>query len=142
MREHISWSAGVWSVFLSLDLAIALSIGVALTDRQLIIAFGILVALTVSLWWATRLSIEVRSQVLYLGRAHIESRYIAEIIELDKEKMRYERGTGLDPRAFLALRFWVPTGVKLVIKDERDPTPYWLFSTRRGSEIRRALAAS
>jgi hypothetical protein len=139
MREHINWSLGLWIALICLDLAVALAIGVALTDSQLAIFFLILLALTIAFAQATRLTIEVRDQVLYLGRAHIEARYIAEVIVLDKDEMRYERGTGLDPRAFLALRFWVPTGIKLVLKDQRDPTPYWLFSTRRSGEIKRAL---
>lgn len=139
MRERINWSLGLWTALICLDLAVALAIGVALTDSQLVIVFSILLALTIAFAQATRLTIEVRDQVLYLGRAHIEARYIAEVIELDKDEMRYERGAGLDPRAFLALRFWVPTGVKLVLKDQRDPTPYWLLSTRRSGEIKRAL---
>lgn len=139
MREHINWSLGLWIALICLDLAVALAIGVALTDSQLAIVFSILLALTIAFAQSTRLTIEVRDQVIYLGRAHIEARYIAEVIELDKDEMRYERGAGLDPRAFLALRFWVPTGIKLVLKDQRDPTPYWLFSTRRSGEIKRAL---
>lgn len=142
MREHINWSVGLWLALISLDLAVALAIGVALTDSQLVVVFLILLLLTIAFAQATRLTIEVRDQVLYLGRAHVEARYIAEIIELNKEEMRYARGAGLDPRAFLALRFWVPTGVKLILKDQRDPTPYWLFSTRRSGEIKRALKIS
>ncbi|NCZ73340.1 MAG: DUF3093 family protein, partial [Actinobacteria bacterium] len=43
------------------------------------------------------------------------------------------------PTAHLALRFWVKTGVKITISDHRDPTPYWLLSSRKSDEIVRAL---
>ena len=142
MRERIFWSPGLWILTLTLDLAIALSIGVALSDQQLLLLLALLIGLTITFWWATRLTINVDEEMLYLGRARIDAQFIADIIELDREQMRYERGPGLDPRAFLALRFWVPTGVKVILKDERDPTPYWLFSTRRANEIKRALKKS
>ena len=142
MRERINWSIGVWSLFLLLDFAIVLAIGVALNDRQLILALALLIALTLAFWRATRLTIEVRGKVLHVGRARIESRYVAEIIKLDKQQMRHERGPGLDPRAFLALRFWVKTGAKLILSDKRDPTPYWLFSTRRAAEIERSRGSN
>lgn len=142
MRERIYWPIWLWSLFLILDFAVAIAIGVALDDRQLLVLFFLLLALTIAFWWVTRLSIEVGDQTISVNRARIQSRYIAQIIELDRVQMRHERGQGLDPRAFMALRFWVPTGVKIILNDERDPTPYWLVSTWRAGEIKRALRIS
>jgi len=41
-----------------------------------------------------------------------------------------------NPRAYLALRFWVKTGVKIELADPADPTPYWLISTKKGRELK------
>jgi len=49
------------------------------------------------------------------------------------------RTRDVDPAAFFALTFWVSQGVKLTINDERDPTPYWLISTRRGEVLAKKL---
>jgi hypothetical protein len=53
--------------------------------------------------------------------------------------MRNERGILLNPKAFLALRFWIKTGVKIYLSDDRDPTPYWLISSRKGNLIKDTL---
>jgi len=44
-----------------------------------------------------------------------------------------------DPAAFLAIKFWVSTGVKITLKDQRDPTPYWLVSCKKGRELKSIL---
>ena len=109
---------------------------------------GTLPALLVSLveitlllifYFVSGLRIEVRDGWLYAGKAKIELRYISEIIELNATAMRSTRGPNADPAAFLEIRFWVNTGLKLVIDDARDSTPYWLISTSHGDEIKRAL---
>jgi hypothetical protein len=49
------------------------------------------------------------------------------------------RGRDADPAAFLALRFWQPHGVRIDIKDDRDPTPYWLVSSKKSQELAQRL---
>ena len=56
--------------------------------------------------------------------------------------MKHERGPGLNPRAFLAIRFWIKGGIKVTLNDARDPTPYWLVSTKKAEEIKSALGKS
>ena len=41
------------------------------------------------------------------------------------------RGRGIDPRAYLCQRAWLPAGVKVQVVDPADPTPYWLISSRQ-----------
>jgi hypothetical protein len=53
--------------------------------------------------------------------------------------MRYLRGPGINPLAFLALRFWVKGGIKITLKDPKDPTPYWLVSTKNPEKLRKAI---
>jgi len=67
---------------------------------------------------------------------------LGEVTILDSPKMRLLRTRDADPAAFLAIKFWTPTGVKIEVKDPRDPTPYWLITSKRGEEIAALLINS
>ena len=139
MREVIRWPIRVWLLFIFLDIAILLSIGVVLTDFTLIVFALALLTLTILFSFKSRLQLRVTKDSLTAGPATLESKNIKEIIVLDEAAMRFERGSGIDPRAFLALRFWVKGGVKVILDDPRDPTPYWLISTRKPEELKAQL---
>ena len=76
---------------------------------------------------------------LRVNQAHIDLRYIKDVIAADKNQMRMLRTRDADPAAFLALTFWIPTGVQVILNDDRDPTPYWLISLRNYEELTRTL---
>ena len=76
---------------------------------------------------------------LRVNQAHIDIRYIKDVIAADKNQMRTLRTRDADPAAFLALTFWIPTGVQVLLDDDRDPTPYWLISLRNYEELTRTL---
>jgi len=76
---------------------------------------------------------------LRVNQAHIDMRYIKDVIAADKNQMRMLRTRDADPAAFLALTFWIPTGVQVILNDDRDPTPYWLISLRNYEELKRTL---
>jgi hypothetical protein len=56
------------------------------------------------------------------------------------DEARLERGQRLDARAWLLIRGWVDPVVRVQLVDERDPTPYWLISTRRPAAVIEAIA--
>ena len=76
---------------------------------------------------------------LRVNQAHIDLRYIKDVIAADKNQMRMLRTRDADPAAFLALTFWIPTGIQVLLDDDRDPTPYWLISLRNYEELTRTL---
>jgi hypothetical protein len=139
MREVIKWPIRVWLLFLSLILAVVLSVGVVLSDVALILFTTTLLVITLLFSWNSRLIISASGELLIVGGAKIERKFIREIIPLNEVKMKYERGAGINPRAFLAIRFWVKGGMKVLLDDPRDPTPYWLVSTKRANEIKTQL---
>ena len=53
-----------------------------------------------------------------------------------------ERGVGLDARAWLLLRGWIPGVVRVELDDPSDPTPYWLVSPRHPDALAAALDAA
>ena len=76
---------------------------------------------------------------LRVNQAHIDLRYIKDVIAADKNQMRMLRTRDANPAAFLALTFWIPTGIQVLLDDDRDPTPYWLISLRNYEELTRTL---
>ena len=139
MREVIRWPIRVWLLFALLNAAILLSIGVVLSDFTLLVFGLLLLTSTVLFSFRSRLELRVTKDSLKAGQATVESKYIKEVIVLDEAAMRYERGAGINPSAYLALRFWVKGGAKVILDDPRDPTPYWLISTRRPEEVKAEL---
>lgn len=90
-------------------------------------------------YFKSGLEIAVKDGWLLAGKAKIELHYLREIVELDAASMRNVRGPEADPASFLVIRFWVNRGVKILLNDSRDPTPYWLISTRHPGKLASAL---
>ncbi len=79
---------------------------------------------------------------LRAGRAHIDLRYLGQTTPLDAEETRRLAGVDADARAFLLVRPYVSTAVRVEINDPADPAPYWLLSTRRPEVLAQALSRS
>ncbi|MBM3655424.1 MAG: DUF3093 domain-containing protein [Actinobacteria bacterium] len=129
MREVMRWP--IWLTFLviGLDLSILLAIWASLGNLATAVTAITLSVSTLYFYLATALTIEIDSTHLKAGRANIETKYLKNAIALNEEEMSFHRGAGINPQAFLALRFWVKKGVKIEIADQRDPTPFWLISS-------------
>ena len=135
MRPPLWLLAFIYFMFLSLVAAVwaalgnfsASLVGVALTLLLLLIALK------------GRFEILVNEKVLRIGSAHIDCKYIGDVKILDQAEMKLIRTRDADPAAFLAIRFWVTTGVKITLNDERDPTPYWLVSSKKAEELKNTL---
>jgi len=119
--------------------SIALSVWAALGDNAGLATFIALCVAIIIIRNKVAMKIQIREGSLHIAQAHIDLNYIGEVSVLSIEEMRLTRGRDADPTAFLALRFWQPRGVKIEIKDERDPTPYWLVSSKESEELARAL---
>jgi len=135
IRPPIWLLAFIYFMFLSLVIAI----WAALDNRSALIAFvlatGAIVAIAIN--WRSQLLIDERE--LRVGRAHIELRYIAKVEALNAAQMRLARTRDADPATFLKLIFWVPTGVKVILNDNRDETPYWLISSKDAQKVTNTL---
>ena len=77
---------------------------------------------------------------LRAGRAHIDLRYVGETLALDAEQTRRIAGVDADARAFLVVRPYLGSSVRVEITDPADPAPYWLVSSRRPVELAEALS--
>jgi len=138
-REETQWPAWLWLFLLFLAASLALAFWAALGLRWGAI-IGLLQLLgLIFLSQRSALLLEVTENELKVGRAHIEREYLGAVEPLSAQAMRQWRGPLSDPAGFMALRFWISTGVKIEIKDPRDPAPYWLVSSKKAQPLVAAL---
>ena len=84
--------------------------------------------------------IEVTEEHFVAGKARLPIRFVGSAEGFAGEEATLERGQRLDARAWLVLRGWVSSVVRVEVADAEDPTPYWLVSTRHPDRIVKALA--
>lgn len=72
---------------------------------------------------------------LCVGDAHVPLRYLGEVVVVPARYKRRVLGPELDPAAFVLHRPWIGPMLRVELTDPHDPTPYWLFSVRRGDEL-------
>jgi hypothetical protein len=77
-----------------------------------------------------------------VGRAHIARKLLGSATMIQKQDQFSAKGAQLDARAYLALQPSVSGLIRLEIKDSKDPTPYWLFSTRKPELVVELISAN
>ena len=120
--------------------SVALSIWAAFDNRTGLICLILAVVALLVIAPALRMQIHLTEKELRVGRAHIDRAYLGDVKVLTIEEMRLTRGRDADPAAYLAIRFWQPRGVKIEVRDARDPTPYWLVSSKKAKGLVEALS--
>jgi len=138
-REVIRAPLWLLTVVYFFMLSLVISIWSALGDNAALIALVLVSGALVWIYSATALTIEVNEKELRVGKAHISLDFVGNCINLDNEAIKRVRTRDADPRAFLAIRFWAPKGIQIVINDTRDSTPYWLISSNDGAELIKAI---
>ena len=85
-------------------------------------------------------SIVVTEDLLRVGRASIERRFVGEVEAFtDPDDVRRVRGPELDARAYMNFSASASGMCRIEIIDPVDPTPYWLTATRHPHELAQAL---
>lgn len=123
--------------FLALSLGIA--IWAAMNTIAAVIVMTPLTLATVAIYFIASLVIEIDENELRVGKAHIDKKFCGEVRVLTPAQMSLQRTREADPAAYLAIRFWTAHGVKIEINDDRDQTPYWLITSKRGEKLAKAL---
>ena len=107
----------------------------AIAGALLAVVYGLFV-------WVGGATVAVRDGVLHAGRAHIDVDLLGPAEPLDAEGTRRVHGVEADARAFLLTRPYLKRSVRVPVLDPRDPTPYWLISTRRPDRLAAALGGT
>ena len=130
-------------VFISTALVIPASLLVFLPISMLagivcaIVLYGAIVITLI----LTTPTVVVTDDTFSAGRAHLPRTAVEKAEPFEGPDATAERGTGLDARAWLLLRGWIPGVVRVQLNDPDDPTPYWLISTRRPKRLAAALSS-
>lgn len=138
-KEETHWPTWLWLFLLFLAASLALAFWAALGLRWGAIS-GLLQLLgLIILSQRSALLLEVTQSELRVGSAHIDRQFLGVVEPLSADEMRKWRGPLSDPAGFMALRFWISTGVKIEINDPLDPAPYWLVSSKKAQPLVAAL---
>ncbi len=86
--------------------------------------------------------IRVVGDSLIAGEAKVPVSALGEAEILDAEEARAWRTYKADTRAFLLLRAYIPTALRVEVTDPQDPTPYLYLSTRDPQGLLEALRAA
>lgn len=100
---------------------------------------GALSMMAVSSYGSARIRVVAGS--LVAGKARIPLSALGGATVLDPAETVAWRSYKADPRAFMLLRSYVPTALKVDVTDPADPTPYVYLSTRSPKRLAEALEA-
>jgi len=120
-------------------LSLVIAFWAALGNQSAAISLIFLTLLLIFIAVKSKSEVVVSNGQLKAGGAHIDLKYLGEVKSLNRDEMRLLRTRDADPAAFLAIKFWVSTGVKITLVDQRDPTPYWLVSCKKMDELKNTL---
>ncbi|MEU8135027.1 DUF3093 domain-containing protein [Streptodolium elevatio] len=104
-----------------------------------VVVGAVLAAWAVNAYGSVR--VRVTDGFLEAGRARLPLAALGTASALDAEEARSLRMEGADPRAFMLLRSYVPTAVRVEVTDPDDPTPYLYVSSRNPARFVEVLDA-
>lgn len=154
MTSPGSWSNGgvtlyrerLWAppaLYLATALVIPASLLVFLPISVLagvLVALGMEIGVLVLLW-ALAPTVEVTDTEFRAGKAHLPRDLVGEVTAYEGAEATTQRGPKLDARAWTLFRGYVRGVVKVEVRDDADPTPYWLVSVRYPDRVVEALRA-
>ncbi|MEU3722549.1 DUF3093 domain-containing protein [Streptomyces sp. NPDC031705] len=140
--ERLSAPRSWWGIAALTGLACALMLLPLGTLPMLagLVGGAALAGLLVSSYGSAR--VRVVGGALAAGDARIPVAALGEPEVLEAEEARAWRTYKADPRAFMLMRSYVPTAVRVEVTDPADPTPYVYVSTREPQALAAAVRAA
>jgi len=137
--EQLSWGVWVWLFVALICSSIYLAIWAPLGNFPALFVTLLAIAGFYFISLKMQTTTYIQDNVLYVNDAKIELQYVKSAKSLNQNEFKRAIGIECDPAAFLAINFWIKSGVKVVINDKNDPTPYWLISSKRSVELAELL---
>lgn len=105
-------------------------------------SFAATATLFALLWWIRAIhTIEVSHDWLRVNDAKVTLQHLGELKVLTPNEWKCERGVNFDPGAYHAHRFWNKTGLKIQLRDERDPHNAWVIASKNPETLAKFLAS-
>ena len=139
-EERVLPSIGFFIMFLLLPLAIwlvFLPVNLPLGIASACISY--LVVMFAAFYAAPNITVDQTQ--LSVSNAKLPRVAISRVEVISGDKAFTARGIDLDARAFTKFQFGVKTLVRVHLKDELDPAPYWLIGTRNPEALAAALSS-
>jgi hypothetical protein len=141
-RERLMPGVGVLAAIVGVGGLVFIAVWPVSLPAAVIASAGVAVAGCAALILASP-TVEVAAGRLRAGHAEIPLELLGEAQVIpSRDERRDELGPRLDARAYVMLRSWIPTMVRIAVTDPADPTPYWLISTRRPQALVSSLRSS
>lgn len=139
-QERLSVPLRWWALATMFASSVLLAFLVAVPPGVAFAAGGAVaaVALAVLLTYGAA-EVRVADGELLAGRARVPVRWLDRPTPLGADETRRLAGVDADARAYLLLRPYVGTAVRVDVTDPRDPTPYWLVATRHPHRLAEAI---
>jgi hypothetical protein len=138
--ERLSPSTGIWALAIAFGTGLGLvPAPVSVTAAVIVAISGLVAVITLMIVMTPRL--EVTQDRFIAGKAQVPLTLVDTVEPLTGPEMRRALGVGLDARAYLCTRAWLPAGAKITLRDPEDPTPYWLVSSRRPEALAAAVSS-
>jgi hypothetical protein len=137
--ERLYVPVWVWGVAIVLASSLGIAFGAALGAPVGWTVFALAGGIAIGLLVAAAGRVRVDRSRLVAGRATLPVTSVGRVLALDRREAARLRGREADPRAFLYLKGWVPTAVRVDLVDRVDPTPYWYVTTRQPDRLADAL---
>lgn len=140
--ERLSAPAVLWLLPAGLGISFMLVLLVFSPIAALLglVAGGVAGAVLLSSYGSPR--IRIAQGHLLAGEAKIPVSALGAAESLDKDEAFAWRTRKADARAFMLLRGYIPTALRVEVTDPDDPTPYLYLSTRTPDRLAAALEAA
>ncbi|MGO1522236.1 MAG: DUF3093 domain-containing protein [Nesterenkonia sp.] len=139
-REKLWPAWWLWAVAVGIGASISIAFfPVGAVYGAIALVIGIALCLTALV--ATTPLLEVTDEQLRVGRARIPHQDLGRAVAHRSDAAREQLGPGFDARSYQCIRGWIDPVLTVEVSDPQDPTPYWLFSTRRPEAVLAALGS-
>jgi hypothetical protein len=132
----ISWwlSAVAFAVVWGWILLVATTWPIAIVTTAIVAAASLY-----GVWRYGSLRLAVDADGFRAGSASLDLAHLGDVEILHRADYRRQLGIDADARAYLVTRPYLDRGVLVHVRDDSDPTPYWLISSRRPEALATAL---
>ncbi|MGH3431822.1 MAG: DUF3093 domain-containing protein [Thermocrispum sp.] len=137
-RLYVAWWA--WPLPLAAATLIAAEIHLGYPGLRSWVPYVVLIPLAVVLLVTVgRTRVALTGDMLEVGDARLPLTFAGEVEVIGKDGKRKALGPDLDPAAYVLHRGWIGVLLRVRLTDPDDPTPYWLFSTRKPERLAELL---